>query len=219
MKGSPDSTAIEALKAQFCTHTERTEPLADAQRLTVHVKQSSPKKYRQLKAKRFGLSSQPHRKLRESAVKKIESTPSWFHPISIVQVDRGEKSVTCGSLDMNTFLQRFDQDVVSYGSIFSFAEVKLCEAELLSSKLDHFPNQFYSSVCFNLLERIVYSMATSPKFDKHASMLSSLFAGTLQASFNWTNLVDPELVPHTLSYFMELQPYFQELKELKSEVH
>ena len=179
-------------------------------------------RYRQLKAQRGHTASASPLRQRIPDVdyaqpKSVREVPSWFHPVSIVQVDTPKRQPRCANIDMENWLASFETDVLQYESDMVFTEVKLREALALSQKMETQPNRFYTAVCCALMERVLYTAATSTKLRKYSSVLFTLRDELYRSIYHIQQHADVTN-PRTLSAFMEMSPYFGEMRSLKDKV-
>ena len=150
--------------------------------------------------------------------KSVREIPSWFHPVSVVQVDMPKRQPRCGNIDMENWLTSFESDVLQYESDMVFTEVKLREAFALSQKMEKQPNRFYTAVCCALMERVLYTAATSTKLRKHSGVLFTLRDELYRSVYHIQQQTSEVTNPRTLSAFMEMTPYFSEMRSLKDKV-
>lgn len=153
-----------------------------------------------------------------SEPKVLSSAPPWFHPVSIVQVESARRQPQYGVIEMDEWLATFESDVLQYESNGAFVEVKLREALSLSEKIDRTPNRFRTAVCCALMERMIFSIVTTTKMKKYSNVMFRLRDEVYQSVYNIHDQQQNVNAPRTLSYFMELSPYFSEMQNLKEKV-
>ncbi|OQR99351.1 hypothetical protein ACHHYP_06951 [Achlya hypogyna] len=142
------------------------------------------------------------------------SSNQRVHSLAIAQVASPEDNPSFGGLALDAWLASYEYDVLQYESIGSFAEVKLKEALVLSSKFAAPLNRFRAAVVCSLFERVALALAEAESCKRFAPTIVRLSNELLALIF--ADMDDPSLPtlrrPHTLSYFMAKAPYFAQLR-------
>lgn len=151
---------------------------------------------------------------------------SWLHPIAIVSIEDIPGASTQHTApaaaarveeQLGQWLANFELDIIDSHSTVNFAQLKLQELLQLTQEPSSCgstrPSQLRTAVVCNLVERLGHSLLQMESMKHHHSLIRQLqhhvFCAIYEDMPDFATTVPR--APHTLSWFMQQQPYFQQL--------